>query len=154
MSAAAFSQAAIAPSASGISPYLNDILSAERGIAGLGVFGMDAPGAKEDDDDDEHISSSSGDDVDDDIVDDAGAEAVEEEEELIIDPPIIAEEAPVKLARNPADPTSEERERHDATHIPFRQWCPICLEARATEDPHYIQTVEERAQGLPRVCVD
>ena len=60
----------------------------------------------------------------------------------------------MKLARNPADPTSEERERHDATHLPFRQWCPICVEARATEDPHYIQTVEERAQGLPRVCVD
>ena len=76
MAAAAFSQAAIAPSASCISPYLNDNLSAERGIAGLGVFGMDAPGAKDDDGEDELMSNSSGDDVDDDIVDDAGTEAV------------------------------------------------------------------------------
>ena len=26
----------------------------------------------------------------------------------------------------------------------FRPWCPVCVEARATEDPHYRETVEER----------
>ena len=92
MAPAAFSKAAIAPSACGISPYLNDILSTETGIAGLGVFGMDALGANDIGDDDELVSDSSGDDVDDDIVDDAATEAVEEEEEeeeeeLILDPP-------------------------------------------------------------------
>ena len=115
---------------------------------------MDAPGANDGGDDDEPISDSSGDDVDNEIVGDVGPDAAEEEEELISDPPIISEEAPVRLARNPADPTAEERARHDATHLPFRSWCPICVEARATEDPHYRQTTEERAKGLPRVCVD
>ena len=86
---------------------------------------MDAPGASDSGDDDEPISDSSGDDVDNEIVADVGADAAEEEEEEIIsDPPIISEEASVRLARNPADPTAEERARHDATHLPFRSWCP------------------------------
>ena len=105
MAAAAFSQAAIAPSASGLSPSLNDILSAERGIAGLGVFGMDAPGAKDDDDDeDELISDSSGDDVDDEIVEDAGAEAAEEEEELMIDPPHHRRRSSSEVSPKPRGP--------------------------------------------------
>ena len=64
------------------------------------------------------------------------------------------EEAPVKMRRNPADPTSEERARHDATHLPFRPWCPVCVEAWATEDPHYRTTAEEQAKGKARICVD
>ena len=63
--------------------------------------------------------------------------------------PRVHEEAPFKVTRNPADPTPEERERHDATHLPYRPWCPICVEARATEDPHYKLIAEEREQGLP-----
>ena len=59
------------------------------------------------------------------------------------------EEAPVKIVRNPADPTPEEKARHDATHLPYRPRCPICVEARATEDPHYKRTAEEHHQGLP-----
>ena len=34
----------------------------------------------------------------------------------------VDEEAPMKIARNPADPTLEERAKHDATHVPFRAW--------------------------------
>ena len=64
------------------------------------------------------------------------------------------EEAPIKMARNPADPTPEERERHNATHQPHRPWCRICVEARAREDPHYKQTEEQKKDGLPVVCVD
>ena len=64
------------------------------------------------------------------------------------------EAAPVRMTRNPADPTPEEREAHDATHLPARPWCPVCVEARATEDPHYRQTNEEKKAGLPQICAD
>ena len=63
------------------------------------------------------------------------------------------EEAPVKIVRNPADPTPEEKARHDATHLPYRPRCPICVEARATEDPHYKRTAEERHQGSHRYAL-
>ena len=60
----------------------------------------------------------------------------------------------LKLPRNPADPTPEERAKHDMCHLPFRAWCPICVEARATEDPHYRSTAEEMAQGNSEICKD
>ena len=53
-------------------------------------------------------------------------------------------EAPVKIVKNPADPTPEERTRHNCTHVPYRPWCRICVEAWAREDPHYSQTQDER----------
>ena len=64
------------------------------------------------------------------------------------------EEAPAKIVRKPADPTPEEKARHDATHLPYRPRCPICVEARATEDQHYKRTAEERHEGLPQICID
>ena len=81
------------------------------------------------------------------------AEEVETEDDETEDPG-APEEAPVRVTRNPADPTPEEREKHDHTHLPFRPWCPICVEARAVEDPHYRLTEEERSQGNPQVCAD
>ena len=98
--------------------------------------------------------------------DDAGAHAGEDENEDadqimgeseteadVVELP-ATEEAPIKVARNPADPTPEERARHNCTHLPHRPWCRICCEARAREDPHYTQTKEQRENGLPRVVVD
>ena len=47
-----------------------------------------------------------------------------------------AEEAPVRIARDPGDPTDEEFENHCVTHLPFRRWCPICVKAKGKEDSH------------------
>ena len=58
------------------------------------------------------------------------------------------------MRRNPADPMSEETARHDATHLPFRPWCPVCVEARAMEDPNYRTTSEEQGEGEARICAD
>ena len=33
-----------------------------------------------------------------------------------------AEAAPVKIAKDPGDPTEEEFENHCVTHLPFRRW--------------------------------
>ena len=120
----------------------------------MDVFGVD--GNDGGDDEDSGIDTFD-DDTDDEIVDVAVAEAEEKEEQHFhrnIIPEMIIEKAPAKLTRNLADPTSEEGARHDATHLQFRPWCPICVEARSTEDPHYRQTVDEREQGHARVCVD
>ena len=58
------------------------------------------------------------------------------------------------MRRNPADPMSEETARHDATHLPFRPWCPVCVEARAMEDPNYRTIAEEQAEGKAQICAD
>ena len=66
----------------------------------------------------------------------------------------IPEEAPIKVKRDPAMPTAEERQKHDIAHLPPRPWCPICVEARAIEDPHKRQSAEQKLEGLPSVSVD
>ena len=43
----------------------------------------------------------------------------------------LAEEAQVpKQAREPGEPTDEERKRHETTHLPFRSWCRYCVYGR------------------------
>ena len=33
-------------------------------------------------------------------------------------------------------PFQEEVERHNLTHLPFRNWCPRCMKGRGKEAPH------------------
>ena len=47
-----------------------------------------------------------------------------------------AEDAPIRVARDPGDPTEEEFEKHCVTHLPYRRWCPICVKAKGKEDAH------------------
>ena len=35
----------------------------------------------------------------------------------------------VKVVRDPGCPTAEDLEKHNAIHMPYRPWCPICVEA-------------------------
>ena len=62
-------------------------------------------------------------------------EGTETEENDGDDEAKVHDEAPVKIASNPAECTPKERARQDATHLSYRAWCPVCVEARATEDP-------------------
>ena len=57
----------------------------------------------------------------------------QEEEEIDAE---AAEDAPVKIARDPGDPTPAERWRHNATHIPYRSWCPVCVKGKGKEESH------------------
>ena len=34
-------------------------------------------------------------------------------------------------------PSQEEIDVHNATHIPFRNWCAFCVAGKAKEDPHF-----------------
>ena len=38
--------------------------------------------------------------------------------------------------RAPKGPTKEEREKHEATHLPFREWCQHCIRGRGRNKPH------------------
>ena len=40
------------------------------------------------------------------------------------------EDAPIQIARDPGDPTLQEREEHSVTHVPYRSWCPVCVKAQ------------------------
>ena len=130
-------------------------LSAERGQAEQDLCGLDEDGLdydEEEEEEEEESSEKCGDSEPEEaeVADDVKSqEGIDEEDE-----PTIAEEAPVRMTRNPADPTAEERARHDATHLPFRAWCPVCVAARATEDPHYRATAAEKIEGKPQVCAD
>ena len=64
------------------------------------------------------------------------------------------EELKVRRIPNPSDPTPAERERHNATHLPYRPWCKICVQAKAKEDPHYKRTDEELQNGIPEFAID
>ena len=128
----------------GISPYQN--LSDERGLAEQRANRFDTT-ERHDDDEDIEVSEKCGDSQSEDQ-DDAAPEVAQDNE------PATWEEAPSKMRRNPADPTPEQRARHDATHLPFRPWCPVCVEARGTEDLHYRATAEEQAEGKAQICID
>ena len=58
--------------------------------------------------------------------------------------------APV-LLRSPIRPSAEDVERHDATHVPYRNWCPTCVAARGKEAQE--GKVAEGEPGLPGVEV-
>ena len=41
-----------------------------------------------------------------------------------------------QVVRDPGEPSQRERDEHDVTHLPFRSWCRICLEAKGKEKDH------------------
>ena len=49
-----------------------------------------------------------------------------------------SEENPLmKSVPDPGSPTQEEVDDHYRLHIPFRAWCPCCVQGKAKEDPHF-----------------
>ena len=44
-----------------------------------------------------------------------------------------------KYMKNPLQPSCEAIEQHEANgHLPYRDWCPLCVKAKAQEDPHRV----------------
>jgi hypothetical protein len=62
-------------------------------------------------------------------------------------------QAPIKVAKDPGAPTPEEIAEHDPTHLPYRSWCPVCVEACGKEDAHYSKKGTEE-DGRPVVALD
>ena len=43
---------------------------------------------------------------------------------------------PVRISKDPHQPTEQEIKEHNVTHLPHRSWCPVCVKARGREDMH------------------
>ena len=46
---------------------------------------------------------------------------------------------PTRALKSPGQPSVEERTAHEMHHLPYRPWCPECVEARGVDDPHHRQ---------------
>ena len=63
------------------------------------------------------------------------------------------EEEVVKAIRDPKLPTQEVVDRHRVMgHLPFRDWCHICVQARGKEMDHTRDQGKDR--GLPEYSWD
>ena len=49
----------------------------------------------------------------------------------------IEEGLEAKIACKPCMPTQDEVDRHNATHVRFRSWCPFCVAGKAKANPHF-----------------
>ena len=65
----------------------------------------------------------------------------------------VQEEVKVQVRRALKEPTREERMRHEATHLPYRSWCPTCVRGRGRNAPHR-RVVEREHDGVPKMCMD
>ena len=81
---------------------------------------------------------------------DPGVRVYGEEQE---DTPPEGEEAQAPLAaREPDQPTEEERRHHELTHMPFRSWCSHCVRGRQDSLPH--RPSPTTALAVPEVAMD
>ena len=62
-------------------------------------------------------------------------------------------DAPIVIAKDVCSPSHEEREKHNATHLPYRSWCHICVQARGREDDHK-RNKEKQVEAVPTVVMD
>ena len=64
------------------------------------------------------------------------------------------EAAEPKIRRAPKGSTKEERERHEATHLPFRDWCKHCLRGRGRNRPHQSRKGNAEESQVVRISMD
>ena len=63
-------------------------------------------------------------------------EPAEEEEVIVIEEPEKEEKVEPRVIRAPRVPTQEERDAHEATHIPHEEWCEVCVAGRGRNKAH------------------
>ena len=56
-----------------------------------------------------------------------------------------------KGSRSLRTPTDVARMADKATHVPFRDWCPICVASRGRSSPHRRVVVNKTADTLPKL---
>ena len=57
-----------------------------------------------------------------------------------------------RVLKDVQTPTIEEIETHNATHIPFKPWCPACVEGKKPNPPH--RRVVEQGRAVPELAID
>lgn len=59
------------------------------------------------------------------------------------------------MRRAPREPTRQEIDEHNLTHLPFRSWCPCCVAAKAKHWPHRRSGAEDGAEeAVPSIRMD
>eukprot|EP00442_Polarella_glacialis_P024951 CAMPEP_0115080094 /NCGR_PEP_ID=MMETSP0227-20121206/18487_1 /TAXON_ID=89957 /ORGANISM="Polarella glacialis, Strain CCMP 1383" /LENGTH=1738 /DNA_ID=CAMNT_0002467699 /DNA_START=420 /DNA_END=5636 /DNA_ORIENTATION=- len=88
-------------------------------------------------------------------------EPMEEAEEQEILPDVEARasaDPPVAKVPKPlAEPTPEERRRHEATHVPYQPWCRICVSSRGIAAPHrdlQAKVTDPQPMAVPVLALD
>ena len=67
----------------------------------------------------------------------------------------VATELPVTLRRGWLEPTAEEREVHNRTHMPYRAWCEFCIRGKAdSAPPRRRKSLGDKLQENPVVSID
>ena len=64
-----------------------------------------------------------------------GEPAEEEEVIVVVEPERPCRDEP-RVVRAPRVPTQEERDAHEATHIPHEEWCEVCVAGRCRNKAH------------------
>ena len=60
------------------------------------------------------------------------------------------------VLNDPVKPSAEDVEKHNATHMPYRSWCDICVRAVGREDPHRRRRRKRSGEetGVPKISMD
>ena len=66
----------------------------------------------------------------------------------------LGEAKTARSLRTPEPPTDPARTAHNATHVPFRYWCPICVASRGRSSPHRRVVANKTADTLPKFQTD
>ena len=48
-----------------------------------------------------------------------------------------------KAMMQPVQPTPQEIQQHNLTHMPYRSWCPVCIQSRGRQTSHQQQTSKQ-----------
>lgn len=65
---------------------------------------------------------------------------------------VVEDKRVVKKMFDPRKPTVEEVTEHELTHIPYRNWCPICVKSKGKDLDHRKSVEEER--GVSEYALD
>ena len=67
---------------------------------------------------------------------------------------ISGEPKTARILRTPEPPADAARMAHNATHVLFRDWCPISVASRGRSSPHRRVVVNKTADTLPKFQTD
>ena len=72
----------------------------------------------------------------------------------MIDAPETEEADIAKGLPCPILPSKAEREEHNRTHMPYRDWCDACVKGRGLEDPHHAASDAGDRYRVPQLSGD
>ena len=58
----------------------------------------------------------------------------------------------MRQIKDPLKPTEDEVDKHNLTHLPYRNWCPICVRAKGKDADH--RRVVDGTRCLPEYSFD